>query len=78
MLSNFAFNFNLRRYNKRVLLFTNCDAPLKPGTGLHSLTTKLNLRTFGKTSLPLELNLSTIGPHPRVNQGDMGDKVGLS
>jgi len=39
---------------------------------------KLNLRTFGNTSLPLALNLSTFGPRPRVNLGQMGDKVSLS
>jgi len=48
------------------------------GRGLHSLTSKLNLRTFGNTSLTLELNLNTIGPHPRVNLGYMGDNVSLS
>jgi len=37
-----------------------------PDRGLHSLTSELNLRTFGNTSLPLELNLSTLGPHPLV------------
>jgi hypothetical protein len=47
------------------------------GRGLHSLTSKLNLRTFGNTSLLLELNLSTIGAHPRVNLGYLGDKVSL-
>jgi len=45
--------------------------------GLHSLTSELNLRTFGNKPLPLELNLHTFGPHPRVNLG-MGDKVSLS
>jgi len=38
----------------------------RSGRGLHSLPSKLNLRTFGNTSLPLELNLSTFGPRPRV------------
>ena len=45
---------------------------------LHSLTSKLNLRTFGNTSLTLELNLSTLGTHPRVNLGYMGDRVSSS
>jgi len=45
------------------------------GRGLHSLTSELNLTTFGNTSLPLELNLSTLGPRPRVALGYMGDKV---
>jgi hypothetical protein len=44
------------------------------GRGLHSLTSKLNLRTFGNTSLTLKLNLSTFGPHPRVNLGCVGTK----
>ena len=35
--------------------------------GLHSLTSELNLRTFGNASLTLELNLSTFGTHPRFN-----------
>jgi hypothetical protein len=48
------------------------------GRGLHSLTSELNLRTFRKTSLPLELNLSTSGPHPRINLGYVGNKVSLS
>ena len=30
------------------------------------------------TSLMLELNLSTLGTHPRVNLGHMWDKVSLS
>ena len=46
--------------------------------GLHSLTSELNLKTFGNTSLTFELNLSTFGPHPRVNLGYMGDKLSLS
>ena len=36
------------------------------GRGSHSLTSELNLRTFGNTSLTLELNSSTSGTHPRV------------
>ena len=44
------------------------------GRGLHSLTSKINLRTFRNTSLTLELNLSTFGPHPRVVLGCMRDK----
>ena len=36
------------------------------GRGLHSLNSKLNSRTFGNTSLTLELNLSTFWTHPRV------------
>jgi hypothetical protein len=41
-----------------------------PGRGLHSLTSMLNLGTFGDTSLTLELNLSNFahfGTHSRVN-----------
>jgi hypothetical protein len=45
------------------------------GRGLHSLTSELNLRTFWNTSLPVELNLSTFGTRPRVNLGNVGDKV---
>jgi len=47
------------------------------GRGLHSLPSKLNLRTFGNTSLLLELKLSTFGLRPRVHLGYMGDKVSL-
>jgi hypothetical protein len=39
---------------------------------------KLNLRTFGNTTLTLELNLSAFGRHPRVNLGCVGDKVSFS
>ena len=46
--------------------------------GLHSLTSELNLRTFGNASLKLELNLSTLGTPQRFNVGDMGDKVSLT
>jgi hypothetical protein len=49
-------------------------APQVPGRGLHSLTSELNLRTFGNASLTLELNLSTSGTHPRVSLGYMRDK----
>ena len=38
-------------------------------TGLHSLASQLDLRTFGNASLTLELNLSTFGTHPRVTWG---------
>jgi hypothetical protein len=48
------------------------------GRGLHSLTSQLNLRNFKNTSLPLELNLSTFGTHPRVDFGHMGGTVSLS
>jgi len=48
------------------------------GRGLHSLTSELNLRTFGNASLTLELNLSTFRTHPPVNLGCMGDKVSLN
>ena len=30
------------------------------------------------TSLTVELNLSTLGTHPRVDMGHMGDKLSLS
>jgi hypothetical protein len=46
--------------------------------GLHSLTSQLNLRTLGNASLTLELILSTIGTHPRVDLGHIGDKVSFS
>ena len=46
--------------------------------GLHSLTSKLNLRTFGDTSLTLELNLSNFGTDPRVDVVYKGDTVSLS
>jgi hypothetical protein len=48
------------------------------GRGLHSLISQLNLRTFGNTSLTLELNLGTFGPHPRVDLAYVGDTVSLS
>ena len=47
------------------------------GRGLHSLTSKLNLSTFGHTLLTLELNLSTFGTHPRVKLDYVGDTVSL-
>jgi hypothetical protein len=47
------------------------------GRGLHSLTSQLNLRTFENTSLPLGLNLSTLGTRPRVRLGYMGDNLSL-
>jgi len=46
--------------------------------GLHSLSSELNLSTFGNASLMSELNLSTFGTHPRIIVGYMGDKVCLS
>jgi hypothetical protein len=48
------------------------------GRALQSLTSKLNLRTFGNASLTSELNLSTLRTHPRVNSGYVVDKVSLS
>jgi hypothetical protein len=45
--------------------------------GLHSLTSQLDMRTFGNTSFTLELNLITYGTHPRVRLGYMGDNVSL-
>ena len=50
----------------------------KAGAYTRSLQSSTNLRTFGNTSLTLELNLSTLGKYPRVNWGYMGDKVTLS
>ena len=41
--------------------------------GLHSLTSELNLRRLGNTSLTLELNLSTCRTHPWDNVARMGD-----
>jgi hypothetical protein len=43
------------------------------GRGLHSLTSELNLRTFGNVSLTLELDLSTFISSARVNLSYMGD-----
>ena len=54
------------------------DVHAPVGRGLHSLTSELNLRTFGNTSLTLELNWSVFRTHPRVNLGHMGDKVLVS
>jgi hypothetical protein len=48
------------------------------GRGLHSLTSQLNLRTFGNTSLTLELDYSTFGTRPRAGLGHVGDIVSLS
>jgi hypothetical protein len=38
----------------------------------------VQLEDLRDTSLTLELNLSTFGPHPRVYYVHMGDKVSLS
>jgi hypothetical protein len=57
----------------------HCNSPSAPITrGLHSLTSELNLRTFGNALLTLELNLSTFGRYPRVGSGCLGEKVCLS
>jgi len=45
---------------------------------LHSLTSELNLRAFGDTSLTSELNVSTFRTHPLLQLGHMEDKVSLS
>jgi len=45
--------------------------------GLRSLTSELNLRTFGNTSLALKLNLSTLGTHPQLNLGSYGGQSKL-
>jgi len=39
---------------------------------------KAQLEDLRDTSLTLELNLSTFGPHPRVHLGCLGNKVSLS
>ena len=39
---------------------------------------KAQLEDLRDTSLTLELNLSTFGPHPRVKLAYMGDEVHLS
>jgi len=39
---------------------------------------KAQLEYLQDTSLRSELNLSTFGPHPRINVGSVGDKVSLS
>jgi hypothetical protein len=44
VLSNFAFNFNLRRYTKQEH-FSNKLEELS-GTGFHSTTSQLNLSRF--------------------------------
>jgi hypothetical protein len=54
-----------------------CASACPPDRGLHSSTSELKLRTFGNTSLTLQLNPSTSGPHPRVELGHVGDKVSL-
>jgi hypothetical protein len=62
-LSNVAFNFNLRSYNTVGYWAASNISDLQRmteksvnkrcyGRGLHSLPSKLNLRTFGNTSLP--------------------------
>jgi len=38
---------------------------------------KAQLEDLPDTSLTLELNFSTFGPHPRINLGCVGDKVSL-
>jgi hypothetical protein len=65
---------------RRVIVTSMCGAIVCVllGRGLHSLPSKLNLRTFGITSLPLELNLSTFGPRPRFDLGCAGNEVILS
>ena len=42
------------------------------------LTSRAQLEDLRDTSLTLELNLSTFGPHPWVNLGHIEDKVSLS
>jgi hypothetical protein len=61
-------------YGPRHGSFVRAGATVRgsPGRGLHS---ELNLRTFGNTSLTLELNLSTFGTHPQLNLGHTGDKL---
>jgi len=65
LLSSFAFEGNLRRYMKEAeedaewsqldalaeRMAAPAAAPATPGRGLPSLTSKLNLRTFGDTPL---------------------------
>jgi hypothetical protein len=46
LLSNVAFNFNLRRYSQEFLKW----ALQPPGRGLHSSTFQLNLSRVGHTS----------------------------
>jgi hypothetical protein len=53
LLSNFAFNFNLRRYTMglpvgRHIAATNANGAVH-GRGLHSSTCQLNVSTFGVT-----------------------------
>jgi hypothetical protein len=46
--------------------------------GLHSLTSAARFEDLRDTTLMSELKLSVFGPHPRVDLGDMGDKVSSS
>jgi hypothetical protein len=46
--------------------------------GLALADFKAQLEDLRDTSLTLELNLSTFGPHPRVILGCVGDKLSLS
>jgi len=48
------------------------------GQGLTLAHFKAQLEDLRDTSLTSELNLSTLGPHPRVNMGCVVDKVSLS
>jgi hypothetical protein len=49
-----------------------------PGQGLELAHFRAQLEDLRDTSLTLELNLSTLGPHARVDMGNMGDKVSSS
>jgi len=46
--------------------------------GLTPAHFKAQLEDLRDTSLTLELNLSTFGPHPRINMGWVGRKVSFS
>ena len=59
-----------------VLDWTATSAPA--GQGLTLAHFRAQLEDLRDTSLTLELNLSTLGPHPRVTLGYMGDNLSLS
>jgi hypothetical protein len=52
------------------------DTAVSAGAYTRSLQSSIEL--LRDTSLTLELNLSIFGTHPRVNSGDLGDKVSSS
>jgi len=64
---------------KRMALWrpqASAAAPHSQGLALAHF--RAQLEDLRDTSLTLELNLSTFGPHPRENSDYVGDKVSLS